>query len=276
MSRLRDIGVPLWVLEHQRRQKDISTLLACLRDSPDGNTITGDMENRVELNCLDYETGLTHPSVTPYFGRRDHLGLLEKPTLMKTRSRFLHAEKDRDSEKDLKLLQALAHEIDIQLGRHYRELEVQNAAPYEWEDILNSSRDGKLKFNNTQSCCRVRRAVEVVEERRNHRMALLQMNAHANPDKPTVTELQVLLQFMKDGDWERRVWWRLNDKNVSMHNKTHHVVPVLLVTTFLGGQVRVIWGYFDQKLKVQYTELQQFTSSNLGKSLDDLMMWALR
>jgi hypothetical protein len=49
----------------------------------------------------------------------------------------------------------------------------------------------------------------------------------------------------------------------------------LLVTTFLGGQVRVIWGYFDQKLKVQYTELQQFTSSNLGKSLDDLMMWAL-
>lgn len=50
---------------------------------------------------------------------------------------------------------------------------------------------------------------------------------------------------------------------------------MLLVTTFLGGQVRVIWGYFDQKLKVQYTELQQFTSSNLGKSLDDLMMWAL-
>jgi hypothetical protein len=98
--------------------------------------MTGDMENCVEINCLDYETGLTHPSATPYFGRQDHLGLLEKPTLMKTRSRFLHAEKNSDSEKDHKLLQALAHEIDIQLGSHYRELEVQKAVPYEWEDIL--------------------------------------------------------------------------------------------------------------------------------------------
>lgn len=69
ISRLRDRGIPLWVLEHQRRQKGISTLLACLRDSPEGNTLTGDMENRIELNCLDYETGLTHPSVAPYFGR---------------------------------------------------------------------------------------------------------------------------------------------------------------------------------------------------------------
>lgn len=50
---------------------------------------------------------------------------------------------------------------------------------------------------------------------------------------------------------------------------------MLLVTTFLGGQVRVIWGYFDQKLKVQCTEIQQFTASNLGKSLDDLMTWAV-
>jgi hypothetical protein len=123
-------------------------------------------------------------------------------------------------------------------------------------------------------------------------MALLQMSAHADPDKPTATELQVLLRLMKDGDWERRVWWQLDNKKVTMHKKTHHVVPVsplpaghtftlltlsqvLLVTTFLGGQVRVVWGYFDQKLKVQYTELRQFTSSNLGKSLDDLMMWAL-
>ncbi|CAI7588389.1 unnamed protein product [Penicillium manginii] len=274
MSRLRDSGVPLWVLEHERRQRDMSTLLASLKDSPKGNTITYDMENRIELNYLDLETGLTHPSVTPYFRRRDHLGLLGKPTLMKTRSRFLHAEKGLKPDADLKLYQALAHEIDIQVGRHYRELEFEKAVPYEWEDILSITRDRKVS-SNTQVQCRIRRAVEVVEERRNHRMALLQMSAHADPDKPTATELQVLLRLMKDGDWERRVRWQLDNKKVTMHKKTHHVVPVLLVTTFLGGQVRVVWGYFDQKLKVQYTELRQFTSSNLGKSLDDLMMWAL-
>jgi hypothetical protein len=55
---------------------------------------------------------------------------------MKTRSRFLHAEKGLKPDADLKLYQALAHEIDIQVGRHYRELEFEKAVPYEWEDIL--------------------------------------------------------------------------------------------------------------------------------------------
>lgn len=49
-----------------------------------------------------------------------------------------------------------------------------------------------------------------------------------------------------------------------------------MVTTFLGGQVRVIWGYLDsQKLQVQLSELRQFKSSSLYKDLADVIQWAL-
>lgn len=44
---------------------------------------------------------------------------------------------------------------------------------------------------------------------------------------------------------------------------------------FPGAQVRVLYGYFDGKLKVQYTELQQATTSNFEDMIGSLLKWSL-
>ena len=133
----RSRGVPLWKHEHQKRQKDISTLLKYLQDAP-GDVITQDdqLESTVELNPLDYTTGITKPSVIPFFGRRHDLRLPQKANLAKIQRRLRQAEPLRQSEKDIKLREALALELNLQVGRHYRQLEGSNKAPYEWTDLM--------------------------------------------------------------------------------------------------------------------------------------------
>lgn len=44
---------------------------------------------------------------------------------------------------------------------------------------------------------------------------------------------------------------------------------------FPGAQARVLYGYFDGKLKVQYTELQQVTTSNFEDMIGSLLKWSL-
>lgn len=44
---------------------------------------------------------------------------------------------------------------------------------------------------------------------------------------------------------------------------------------FPGAQARVLYGYMDGKLKVQYTELQQVTTSNFEEMIGSLLKWSL-
>lgn len=44
---------------------------------------------------------------------------------------------------------------------------------------------------------------------------------------------------------------------------------------FPGAQARVLYGYFDGKLKVQYTELQQVTTSNFEDMIGSLLKWSM-
>lgn len=140
MLRLRKRQAPLWVVQHQQRRDEISILLAYLQEAIKGDTISGEnVEDCIELNPLDYDTGVTSSSVTPYFGRRLDLRLPRKANLVKTQNQFRKAEKFIQSKRDIQLSQALAHEIDIQIGRHYRELEFAKRVPYEWMDLAQVS-----------------------------------------------------------------------------------------------------------------------------------------
>lgn len=96
-------------------------------------------------------------------------------------------------------------------------------------DLLYSfkgAHDEKPLFSATKSLFKIRRAVEVVEKRRNHCIVFLELDAHPDPEKPNITEFQIMLQIMKNRDWERKSCWQLKDKVVSMHKKVHNVVPV--------------------------------------------------
>lgn len=128
-------SIPLWVYEHRGCRAQISSLLSKLQDIPECNRLPDYLARSIEVNPLDYHTGVTSPSVTPYFGRRFDLALKKKADLTKVYRLFRKADDCFGSEKDTKLCQAVAHEIDVQVGRHYRELEFVNKAPYEWTDL---------------------------------------------------------------------------------------------------------------------------------------------
>lgn len=132
--------VTLWVLEHQKRKRDISTLLAFLAISPDGDIISEEeMEDCIEVFPLDYDTGSTTSTssmMTSYFGRRVDLRLPGDSKLIKAQSRLHEAEGLTQSTKDIKLCLAVAHEIDFQIGRHYRELEYAHKPPYDWKNLM--------------------------------------------------------------------------------------------------------------------------------------------
>lgn len=130
--------VPLWVLEHQKRQRDISTLLTFLEESPGDDIISEEeMEGCIEVNSLDYDTGTTASTsnTTPYFGRRFDLRLPRASRFFKAQHRLQEAEGLRQSKKDYKVCDEVAHEIDFQIGRHIEELDIDNKAPYELQNI---------------------------------------------------------------------------------------------------------------------------------------------
>ncbi|KAJ5095269.1 hypothetical protein N7532_007560 [Penicillium argentinense] len=155
--------------------------------------------------------------------------------MIKLKRRFRKTEGLSATEKDKQLGLALADEIDKAISR-------QKQRP----------RGKHFQIDGKKSPCLIRRVHDVVEERHNHRIVLLETKAYPDPKKPTTTELQVLVRLMLE---EMRLEFTMG-REVKIFNRAHHMVPVLVVSVYLGGQARVITG-------------------NLHANMGSLIQWAL-
>lgn len=299
---------PHWVWRFKRREEKLGMIMLSLfRSKTDFITDKKTKHCGIQLHPLNFKTGETSPSVTPYFEPTEDTLLVRQPACLVQRNKFFAASyqdaasKSRSkslARRDRKLRGALSQELE-----HYRLV----AKRRRWMPGLKSFNihegfDSLITHDDKKPSISIIRSMRIEDGRRGrqcHQIVHLNSSEYPDPARPSITELQVLISIIWDRMHMEKGKTQMKDKlrryDASAHRITHHVVPVsdkqlpeqfrkkrrltltqtLIITMFPGAQVRVLYGYFDGKLKVQYTELQQVTTSNFEDMIGSLLKWSL-
>ncbi|KAJ5718180.1 hypothetical protein N7488_003826 [Penicillium malachiteum] len=110
-----------------------------------------------------------------------------------------------------------------------------------------------------------------------HRIAFIQQTELAEARGPSLAELTYLVAIMQDASiMQNKVYKKLTSKKSLPKRSSyfHHTSPVLMISVYPGGYVRIISCYMDLKLQVQFTALKKVTKPNFDEVLMEILRWA--
>ncbi|KAJ6024359.1 hypothetical protein N7540_005156 [Penicillium herquei] len=110
-----------------------------------------------------------------------------------------------------------------------------------------------------------------------HRIAFIQQTELADARGPSIAELSYLVAIMQDASlMQNKVYKKLSSRRFRPRRSSyfHHTSPVLMISVYPGGYVRIISAYMDSRLQVQFTELKKVIKSNFDTVLMGILRWA--
>ncbi|PYH89403.1 hypothetical protein BO71DRAFT_403087 [Aspergillus ellipticus CBS 707.79] len=133
-------------------------------------------------------------------------------------------------------------------------------------------------------CFETRAGTQIWNTRQAHRMVRMVMKPYDGEEemqaredeytqdcRPSVAELTVLLSWMLAG------MWNALPQDCHARNRAlrfHLVVPTLVLSFVRPARVRVLYGYFDETLKIQATVPQDFNVPEYPVMMNYLVRWA--
>ncbi|KAJ5191090.1 uncharacterized protein N7498_010075 [Penicillium cinerascens] len=283
--RVRRQQQPYWLWSHKLREAKLDLILKLLQVSTD-DQITAKKAQfyGIQLTPLDFHTGDTSPSVTPCFAPRDddHI-LIKKRRWMLEKSTFFRCFLGQGANcqnKTVRQRDGLLRSALITAFKDYRTIatRIRNVVP----DLLSidndNSLDGLIHHNGEKAKFRLLTAHRLRSKnhriRQNHQIITISPNEYSDT-LPSITELQVLVTMMRQAMVNERKLGHFSDCRMRhwQERMPKYVFPTLVTTIYRGGYVRVIYGYMDDSLKIQYTEPQQVTTENFEPMMERLLQW---
>ncbi|KAJ5149424.1 hypothetical protein N7448_001002 [Penicillium atrosanguineum] len=306
---LRRQQQPHWLWRHKRSETKLHMILQSLQGSTE-DQITAEKAQHcgMQLNPLDFETGDTSPFVSPCFAPRDDDSLLIRKTRFQLqKSNFFRCclgTGAKYQNKSPRQRNNLLRSALVETFKDYRNIAnrsrniVADLHHYEFDShsiysddefgpnlTMNTDRDDgsldrAIHHNGKQANLRVVTSHELRSEnhrmRHNHQIITISINERPGA-LPSITELQVLAtQTRQAMRFERKLGQFNNPRNRhSQPRMVKYEFPTLVTTIYRRGYVRVIYGYMDGTLKIQYTEPQQITVDNFESMMKKLLQWNL-
>ncbi|KAJ5570457.1 uncharacterized protein N7459_009887 [Penicillium hispanicum] len=298
MLPLKKRQTPHWVWRYKRRQEKLAKISIAL-DNAKTNTLTDKKIQtcRMELNPVDFDTGSAAEHVTQYFMPRTTVGMttplrnskwskLRSPK--NTPSKFFDCTRSlrlkklsmlSQAKKDRKLLVSLLEDFE-----NYRlRATICGRRPTSFRAYKPNDRAWlALERPVLEKGACIPRMMVTRTDRQSHRIITLGTNTYPEP-RPSIQEVETLITFIQEamyrpGKQIPNTRWRHRHPDADPRKpypKYHHLVPVLVVSFYLGGQARVLYGVFDGTLRIQYTEVQRITTENFDEKMMQLLRWAL-
>ncbi|KAJ5665696.1 uncharacterized protein N7477_008144 [Penicillium maclennaniae] len=284
---LRRQQKPHWLWHHKRREAQLCIILKSLQESTEDQiTSRRAQHSGMQLNPLDFETGDTAPSITLFFAPRDDNHLLIRKTLSQLqKNNFFRCSLGTGTkyqDKSQRQLNNMLRSALVETFKDYHSIAnrsrnvVADLHRYEDDGSFNSA----ICHNGKQANLRVVTSHELRSEnhrmRRNHQVLTISINEHPGA-LPSITEIQFLvIQIRQAMRAERKLGFFKNPyTRNSQPRMTKYEFPTLVTIIYRGGYVRVIHGYMDGTLRIQYTEPRQVTVNNFESMMEKLLQWSL-
>ncbi|KAJ6108018.1 hypothetical protein N7523_009341 [Penicillium sp. IBT 18751x] len=284
---LRRQQKPHWLWHHKRREAQLRIILKSLQESTEDQiTVRGAQHRGIQLNPLNFETGDTTPSVTPFFAPRDDNHLLIRKTQSQLQKKnFFRCSLGTDikyQDKSQRQRSNMLRSALVETFKDYHNIAnrsrsvVADLHRYEGDGSFNSA----ICHNGKQANLRIVTSHELRSTnhrmRHNHQVLTISINEHPGA-LPSITEIQFLaIQIRQAMRAERKLGLFKNPyTRNSQPRMTKYEFPTLITTIYRGGYVRVIHGYMDGTLRVQYTEPKQVTVKNFESMMEKLLQWSL-
>lgn len=230
---------PHWVWRFKRREEKLGLImLSLMRSKTDAITDKKARHCGIQLHPLDFHTGETSPSLTPYFSPTEENLLVRQPSCLLRENRFFRTSCRASTGKsnsvslakcDRNLRRALSAELERYRLVARRRMIIPGLKSFD----IHKGFDSLITHSDRTPSISISRAMRIEDGRRGrqcHQIVHLGTDEYPDPARPSITELQVLISVI----WERmrieKRATRMKDKlrryDHSAHRLKHHVVPV--------------------------------------------------
>ncbi|KAJ5574125.1 uncharacterized protein N7459_008552 [Penicillium hispanicum] len=272
----RNTKKPLWVWHSTQAEGRLQDILARLKCTFD-NTLTDKRLKAlgIELHDLDFQSGVACCSTRSYFmPRRDgvyKIGNEEIPQ-SKLRSYGWNSWVGPGTGPGYDLGEQ--DDIVIAFEEYAYRLEKEGAQK-SWKAVPHTSSScGDTVVKQGQHRSTVFRGASALGLHQCHRQVWVTSNKDGVRDETrlSVSELIVLVSWMLGG--VRRQMKVISKWAQAKYIPPHHVVPTMVISFHPQERARVMCGYFDGTLKVQFTKFQEFDGFDVVDMRSYLLQWA--
>lgn len=223
----------------KRREEKLGLIMLSLARSKT-NAITDKKARHcgIQLHPLDFHTGETSPSVTPYFSPAEENLLVRQPSFVLQNNRFFRTSRRDSSGKsssvslakhDRNLRRALSENLDLYRLVAKRRKIIPGLKSFD----IHRGFDSLITHHDKKPSISITRAMRIDDGRRGrqcHQIVHLNTDEYPDPARPSITELQVLISVISDRMRMEKKKTRMKDKlrryDHSAHRLNHNVVPV--------------------------------------------------
>ncbi|KAJ5281449.1 hypothetical protein N7478_006821 [Penicillium angulare] len=113
---------------------------------------------------------------------------------------------------------------------------------------------------------------QTTKRRACHRVVILETKEYPKVNSLTWRETLYLTLVIQDQYTDQGLY-KEKSKRIQRHEFLHQAAPVLMISTYSGGQARIIVGYVGDKIQYNFSEVIQFTKLDFSFQLPYLLAW---